>query len=228
MSLLAYPTQNCTKKSPQVWNIIDRYCFVRRALHVLIIFYPPPDGPPTIGEFSFLVASCNNSVSTSVGFICTYRTTLPLMKQFFSDVNWGYLSWLTTFTDVNLILRYWSTLCNVPVRTTSFLSSTAISLPTRVLKKEKNNCNTKGGDYTRSKWWEKKMMHVKIKEKWKMADGCRCIRKNRTHHDFLLLIILGRLCRAMIFDLCLCDCQNDREEYPLTLNFVDKRRTLIS
>ena len=111
-------------------------CTIYISLCTISRTYAPPLTTTTDGEFSFRVASCNNSVSTSIGLICTYRTTLPRIKQFFNTHNCGYRSLLTMFTDVSLIFKYWSTLWSVPVRTTSFLSSTAISFPTNVLKKE--------------------------------------------------------------------------------------------
>ena len=67
-----------------------------------------------------------------------YRTTLPLTKQFFKATSCGYFSGLITLTLRSLTFKYWSTLWRVPVITTSFLSSTAISFPTNVLKKETN------------------------------------------------------------------------------------------
>lgn len=36
-------------------------------------------------EASFLAESCNSCVSTSSAGNCTYRTTEPLMKQFFTE-----------------------------------------------------------------------------------------------------------------------------------------------
>ena len=99
------------------------------------------DQQPTIyflaGAFSFLAASWSSSVSTSSGGIWIYLTTLPRTKQFWSATNWGYFSGLITLTFSSLMFKYWSTLCNVPVITTSFFSSTAISFPTRVLKNER-------------------------------------------------------------------------------------------
>ncbi len=89
------------------------------------------------GAFSFRAASCRSSVSTYSGGIWIYLTTLPLTKQFCKATSCGYFSGLTIFTLSSLTFKYWSTLWSVPVRTTSFFSSTAISLPTRVLKKEK-------------------------------------------------------------------------------------------
>lgn len=53
--------------------------------------------------------------------------------------NWGYLSVSTTLTLESLTFKYWSTDTRVPVNTMPFFISTATSLPTRVLKKEKNN-----------------------------------------------------------------------------------------
>ena len=90
------------------------------------------------GAFSLLAASCKSSVSTCSGGIWMYRTTLPLTKQFFNATSCGYFSGLMTLTLRSLTFRYWSTLWRVPVITTSFFSSTAISLPTSVLKNETN------------------------------------------------------------------------------------------
>lgn len=44
-----------------------------------------------------------------------YRTTDPRMKQFLTLSMCGYLSGSVTLMSVSLMLRYWSTLCNVPV-----------------------------------------------------------------------------------------------------------------
>lgn len=49
---------------------------------------------------------------------------------------WGYLASSVTLMSCSLMLRNWSTLCSVPRMHTSFLSSTTISRPIRVLKKE--------------------------------------------------------------------------------------------
>ena len=64
---------------------------------------------------SLRAASWRSSVSTSPGDIWMYRTTDPLMKQFLTDKSWGYRFLSTTSILCNLILRNWSTDCNVPV-----------------------------------------------------------------------------------------------------------------
>ena len=110
----------------------------------------PPPSPPysknciyflaaafVAGAFSFRVASCKSSTSTCSGGICMYRTTEPRTKHDFNEINWGYCSGLTILTCMSLIFKYWSTECSVPVRTTLFFNSTATSLPTNVLKKDK-------------------------------------------------------------------------------------------
>lgn len=85
---------------------------------------------------SFLAASCNNCVSTSSAGNCTYRTTDPLIKQFFTDSMWGYLSGSVTLISVSFMLRNWSTECNVPHILKSFFNSTTTSFPTKDLKNE--------------------------------------------------------------------------------------------
>lgn len=89
------------------------------------------------GAFSLRAASWRSSVSTCSGGIWIYRTTLPRTKQFWRAVNCGYFSGLIILTFKSLTFKYWSTLCSVPVSTTSFFNSTAISLPTSVLKKDR-------------------------------------------------------------------------------------------
>lgn len=44
-----------------------------------------------------------------------YRTTEPRMKQFLTLSMCGYFSGSVTLMSVSLMLRYWSTLCKVPV-----------------------------------------------------------------------------------------------------------------
>jgi hypothetical protein len=56
------------------------------------------------------------------------------------------------------MFKYWSTLCNVPVRTTSFFSSTATSFPTSVLKKDR-------------KIWELKHCEQNIRKDGSVNDG---------------------------------------------------------
>jgi hypothetical protein len=58
------------------------------------------------GAFSFRAASCNNSISTRVGGICIYRTTLPRMKHDCNDTNCGYFIGSTICTCNNLIFKY--------------------------------------------------------------------------------------------------------------------------
>lgn len=95
-----------------------------------------PAQPP---RASLLVASCKISTSTPSGGSSTYRTTDPLIKQFFTDSICGYLSCSTTLVFSNLMLRYWSTECRVPLMAKSFFNSTVTSFPTNSLKYEKNN-----------------------------------------------------------------------------------------
>uniref|UniRef100_A0A2M4C952 Putative secreted protein n=1 Tax=Anopheles marajoara TaxID=58244 RepID=A0A2M4C952_9DIPT len=90
----------------------------------------------TLVTASFLAASCSNCVSTSSPGSCTYRTTEPRMKQFFTDSICGYFSGSVTLISVSFMLRYWSTECSVPQILRSFFSSTTTSFPTRDLKKE--------------------------------------------------------------------------------------------
>ena len=103
--------------------------------HIHAFFVSPSYFPA--GAFSFLAASCKSSVSTCSGGIWIYLTTLPRTKQLFRATSCGYFSGLTIFTFKSFTFRYWSTLCRVPVRTTSFFNSTAISFPTKVLKKDR-------------------------------------------------------------------------------------------
>jgi len=47
--------------------------------------------------------------------------------------NCGYLLLSTTVTLVSFTFKYWSTECNVPIKTKSFLTSTTTSFPTSIL-----------------------------------------------------------------------------------------------
>lgn len=89
--------------------------------------------------FSLLVASSNNPLSTSLAGKCTYLTTLPLIKTFFTELRWGYFVSSRTVMSSSLMLRYWSTDFRVPRMEMSFLSSTVIWELVKVLKKLKNN-----------------------------------------------------------------------------------------
>jgi len=111
-----------------------------------------PAQPP---RASLLVASCKISTSTPSGGSSTYRTTDPLIKQFFTDNICGYLSCSTTLVFSNLMLRYWSTECRVPLMAKSFFNSTVTSFPTSSLKYEKNNM------FARSAATQKKMRKAK-------------------------------------------------------------------
>jgi len=76
------------------------------AFLVLHFVYSLPHTPATFTP-SFLVASCNNPVSTSSLGSCTYRITDPRTKQFFREVSWGYRSGDTTRTEESLIFKYY-------------------------------------------------------------------------------------------------------------------------
>lgn len=112
--------------------------FVR---HLAIIRCPPPMqefGRICRGRTSEAQCMCVISHISKPEPCISYLTAEPLIKQFFIDASCGWASELTTAMFFSLMFRYWSTDSNTPVITTSFLSSMATSLPTSVLKKEKN------------------------------------------------------------------------------------------
>mmetsp|Transcript_8277 Transcript_8277/g.12168 ORF Transcript_8277/g.12168 Transcript_8277/m.12168 type:complete len:211 (+) Transcript_8277:58-690(+) len=82
------------------------YVFFPSVAAAAALLLPPPATIVVCGEFSFLAASCNNSVSTSPLGICIYLTTLPRIKQFRNAINCGYFSLSTTLTSVSLTFKY--------------------------------------------------------------------------------------------------------------------------
>ena len=69
---------------------------------------------------SLRVASCNNWVSTSSAGNWTYLTTEPRIKLDLTEDIWGCFSGSVTLMSVNLMFKYWSTLCRVPQMDKSF------------------------------------------------------------------------------------------------------------
>ena len=85
--------------------------------------------------FSLLVASSSSPLSTSAAGRCTYRTTLPRINTFLTELRCGYFPSSMTVISSSLMLRYWSTDLSVPRIEISFLSSTVMVEFVRVLKK---------------------------------------------------------------------------------------------
>jgi len=66
-----------------------------------------------------------------------YRTTLPLIKIFFTELKCGYFNSSSTVMSSSLMFKYWSTDLSVPRMQMSFFSSTVTTCCMRVLKKLK-------------------------------------------------------------------------------------------
>ena len=86
-----------------------------------------------------------------------------------SHTNWGYLSVSTTLTLESFTFKYWSTETRVPVSTIPFFISTATSLPTRVLKNEKNGIWNPDIFPSQNCWWVKERKRYCLL--WKAIDG---------------------------------------------------------